>query len=98
MCARVQAWRTAQRGAELGICVQFLALLRTLLEYFRLAYVEGSAFNARAAEPYIIGGIIAAALCWAAVGLYFWRRYRSAAAVTVATVIVLLIYKILAIS
>jgi hypothetical protein len=44
--------------------------------------------------PYVGGALIAACFCWAGVALYFFRRYALSSWITLATVIILLVYKI----
>lgn len=83
-----------ERWARIGITIQFLALVRTLAEVFRLNHVQGGRLTFAAAQPYVVGGVIAAVLCWIAVTLYFFRRFRIAAAVCAATVVVLLACKL----
>ncbi|HUB00512.1 MAG TPA: hypothetical protein VMA34_19430 [Terracidiphilus sp.] len=85
---------TKERWAQIGITVQFLIVVRTLGEYFRLSHVHGARFSTAAATPYIGGALIAACLCWLGVTLYFFRRYALAAWLALATVIILLAYKI----
>lgn len=85
-----------ERWARIGVSVLFLALVRTLLEYFRLKYVQGAAFDPAAAEPYVVGGVIAAVLCWVAVLLCFAGRHRAALGVEALTIGVLLAYKLYA--
>jgi hypothetical protein len=89
----MKSW-PAERIAKLGIAVQFLALIRTLGEYFRLKHAYGPALSLAAIEPYITGSLIAAICTAIAVGLYFFAQYRIAIFVSAATVIILLIYKI----
>ena len=84
---------TREQWAKLGITVQFLALIRTLFEYFRLKSVYGPDFSLALGEPFIIAALITAFLCWLAVTLFFFRRYTGALLVSIFTVIVLLIYK-----
>src|SRR6266849_1356347 len=84
----------AERIAKLGIAVQFLALIRTLSEYFRLKHAYGPALSVAAIDPYIKGSLIAALCTAVAVGFYFFAKYRAAVLVSGATVIILLIYKI----
>jgi hypothetical protein len=45
--------------------------------------------------PYVGGALIAACFCWAAVTLYFFRRYALAAWLALANIVILLVYKIL---
>jgi hypothetical protein len=44
--------------------------------------------------PYLGGALIAACFCWAGVALYFFRRYTLSSWTALATVIILLVYKI----
>jgi hypothetical protein len=77
--------------------VQFLIVVRTLGEIFRLRHVHGPSFSAAVAVPYVGGALIAACFCWAGVTLYFFRRYALSAWIALATVLVLLAYKIVVI-
>lgn len=92
-------WRASVTWAQVGITVQFLALLRNLIEYFRLRQIRLSVLDpARtitigSAEPYVVGALITACLCWLAVTLYFFKLYRLVVAVTVLTVAALLVYR-----
>jgi hypothetical protein len=85
---------TRERWAQIGITAQFLIVVRTLGEFFRLIHVHGTSFSAAVAAPYIGGALIGACFCWAGVILYFFRRYTLSAWVTLAAVVVLLVYKI----
>jgi hypothetical protein len=82
---------SARRLSELAITGLFLALIRTLAEYYRLRYVRGSALADVA--PYITGGLMAALGAWAAVVAYFVGRYRVATGIVVAVVVAMLVYK-----
>lgn len=90
-----RGWRSPAGLARIGITVQFLALVRTLAEYFRLKHVRLGHFTLSSGEPYVTGALIAAVLCWLAVTLYFFHRYRAATAVAAATVVILLAYKLI---
>lgn len=57
---------------------------------------RGRASGFEQAEPYVAGGLIAAAFCWAAVTLYFFRRHRACVAVAIAMVVVMIAYKLYA--
>ncbi len=97
MGASVQATisrMTRERWAQIGITIEFLIVVRTLGEYFRLRHVLGANFSTVIATPYVGGAVIAACACWVAVILYFFRRYTLSAWIAPATVIVLLVYKI----
>ena len=84
---------TRERWAQLGITVQFLIVVRTLAELFRLRHYDGASFSVSAAMPYVGGALIAVCFCWASVTLYFFRRYALCAWIALATVLVLLAYK-----
>jgi hypothetical protein len=85
---------TKERWAQLGITVQFLIVVRTLGEFFRLRHVLGPNFSTAVAAPYVGGALIAACFCWAGVTLYLFRRYTLSAWIALATIVILLIYKI----
>ena len=88
---------TRERWAQIGITVQFLIVVRTLGEFFRLRHVLGTRFSASVAAPYVGGALIAACFCWAGVTLYFFRRYLLSAWIALAAVVILLVYKMVAI-
>jgi len=83
-----------ERWAQIGITTEFLIVVRTLGEFFRLRHVHGTNFSAAMAALYVGGALIAACSCWAGVTFYFLRRYTLSAWITLATVPVLLVYKI----
>lgn len=85
---------TRERWAQIGITVQFLIVVRTLGEIFRLRHLHGTSFSTAIAIPYVGGALIATCSCWAAVTLYFFRRYALSAWIALATVLVLMVYKI----
>lgn len=88
---------TRERWAQIGITTQFLIVVRTLGEVFRLKHAHGTTFSVTAAMPYVGGALIAACFCWASVAFYFFRRYTLSCCIALATVIILLIYKIAAV-
>jgi hypothetical protein len=85
---------TKERWAQIGITVQFLIIVRTLGEVFRLRHSYGPGFSPDVAMPYVGGTLIAACACWLGVTIYFFRQYALSAWIALATVVVLLIYKI----
>jgi len=85
---------TKERWAQIGITTEFLIVVRTLGEFFRLRHVHGTNFSTAVAGLYVGGALIAACSCWAGVTFYFFRRYTVSALITLATVPVLLVYKI----
>jgi hypothetical protein len=84
-----------QRLAQIAVTVQFLALVRILLEFFRLKSLAGSAFTLGLGEPYVMGGVIAAIFTWFGVTAYLFNRYTISALIGAVMVLVLIIYKIL---
>jgi hypothetical protein len=88
---------TRERWAQLGITIQFLIIVRALGEIFRLRHYHGASFTAEVAMPYVGGALAAACFCWLGVTLYFFRRYVLAASIALATVFLLLAYKIVVI-
>ena len=85
---------TKERWAQIGITTEFLIVVRTLGEFFRLGHVHGTSFSTAVTALYVGGALIAACSCWAGVTFYFFRRYTLSAWITLATVPVLLVYKI----
>lgn len=88
---------TRERWAQTGITVQFLIVVRTLGEFFRLRHVLGTNFSSDVGGPYVGGALIAACLCWASVTLYFFRRYMLSALIAIVAIAILLTYKIVVI-
>jgi preprotein translocase subunit SecF len=85
---------TKERWAQIGVTVQFLIIVRTLGEVFRLRHSFGPAFSSDVATPYVGGTLIAACACWLAVTLYFFRRYALSALIALATIVILFTYKV----
>jgi hypothetical protein len=85
---------TRERWAQIGITTEFLIVVRTLGEFFRLRHALGINFTTAVASLYIGGALIAACSCWVAVTFYFFRRYALSAWIAFATVPILLVYKI----
>lgn len=83
-----------ERWAQIGITIEFLIVVRTLGEFFRLRHVQGANFPPEMGAAYVGGALIAVCACWAGVALYFFRRYALSIGITLATVPVLLAYKI----
>ena len=80
--------------AQVGICVQFLALIRTLAEFFRLEHVEGTTLRLATVAPYVGAGLLAALLTWAGVLCYFAGRDRAALGIVSVTILGLLAIKL----
>jgi uncharacterized membrane protein len=80
-------------AAQIGICVQFAALIRCLAEYFRLKHALGPSLSTVLVEPFILGSLITAVLALTGVVFYFWDRYWAAVATGAANVAVLFALK-----
>jgi hypothetical protein len=85
---------TKERWAQIGITIEFLIAVRTLGEFFRLRYVHGTNFSIALASLYVGGALIATCSCWAGVTFYFFRRYALSGWITLATVPILVVYKV----
>ena len=85
---------TRERWAQIGITAQFLIVVRTLGEFFRLNRVLGTSFSATVGTPYVGGALIAACFCRACVTRYFFRRHTLAVWIALAAVVILLVYRI----
>jgi hypothetical protein len=83
------------RWAQLGITIQFLALVRCLAEVYRLRWLRGDALRLADVQPFIAGALVAAVLCWLAVTLFFFARYRASIATAALTVAALIAVKLL---
>jgi hypothetical protein len=84
-----------ERWARLGITIQFLALVRCLAEVYRLRWLRGDGLTLAEVQPFITGALVAAVLCWVAVTLFFFARYRASIAAAVLTVAALIALKLL---
>jgi hypothetical protein len=85
---------TKERWAQIGITTEFLIVVRTLAEFFRLRHVHGTNFSTAVAALYVGGALVAACSCWAGVTFYFFRRFTVSALITLTTVPLLVVYKI----
>ncbi len=92
-------WRglTPEHWARVGVIVQLVILIRTIGEFYRLRHYYGAAEALIRYQPYLGGLLIDAVLCLVAVALLFWRKPRAAAITCAATILVLLIYKLVVI-
>jgi hypothetical protein len=81
------------RVAQLGVVVQFAALIRCLGEYFRLKYFATASFSIAMVEPFILGALVSAALALVGILFYFAESYKTTIAIAVLNVGVLLILR-----
>lgn len=85
---------TKERWAQVGITIDFVIVIRTLGEFFRLQHVHGTNFTVPMAALYVGGALIAVCSCWVGVSFYFFRKYTVSSWITLAIVPVLLVYRI----
>ncbi|HTS50017.1 MAG TPA: hypothetical protein VMH05_18845 [Bryobacteraceae bacterium] len=69
-------WPSPERAAQAGIGILFIAILRTVAEYYRLRWSLGPEAGLKAFEPFIPGLLLAVIGAMTAVALYFARRFR----------------------
>lgn len=84
---------TRMHWARMVIALQFLALIRTLAEYFRVKVSSGNTISTEHADPLILGALIAATLTGLATGAYMTGKYRWAIVLAMLTVAALLMVK-----
>ena len=82
-----------QRYARVAIIVQFLTLVRILVEYLRLKQLEGSSFLFGSAQHYVTAGLLTAVCVWLGTISYFYSRYTWTAIIGATTVLLLIAYK-----
>ncbi len=78
---------------EIGIVVQYAALIRCLGEYFRLKYFVVDKFSMVHVEPFIIGALVTAILAFVAILFYFAEKYPLAALTSAITVVILFVLR-----
>jgi hypothetical protein len=79
--------------AQVGIVIQFAALIRCLGEYFRLKYFVAEKFSIFHVEPFIVGAAVAAILALVAVLFYFGEKYPLTTVVASLNVIILFVLR-----
>lgn len=82
-----------RRVAQLGILVQFAALLRCLGEYFRLKYFAAENLSFSHIEPFIIGALVSAVCALVGLLFSFGENYKTTIAIALLNVGILLILR-----
>ncbi|MDR3474592.1 MAG: hypothetical protein P4M09_23325 [Devosia sp.] len=98
--ARLRALRaqfTAHRLAQVAILAELLAAVRTLGEVYRLRAEHGAAFTLDAAMVWITAALIVLGFLAASSLLYFAGRERLAGVAALVMIVVLIVYKAMAI-
>jgi len=83
----------SRRMAQVGIVIQFAALIRCLGEYFRLKYFFAEKLSFTHVEPFVIGAVVTAILALVAVLFYFAEKYPFTAVVASLNVIILFVLR-----
>jgi hypothetical protein len=79
--------------AQVGIIIQFAALIRCLGEYFRLKHFVIERFSIGSVEPFIAGAAVTAILALFGVLFYFAEKYPLTAVVASLNVIILFVLR-----
>ncbi len=85
---------TPERLSQIGIGVLLLIVIRSLGEFFRLHYVHGDALTITQTEPYVGSALFTAIVLAVALACHASGRYRIVIGVVMATVVLLLAYKV----
>lgn len=85
---------SAPRLAQICIGVLLLVIVRSLGEFFRLQYLHGETLVVRQVAPYVAGALFAAIALALTVIAHFASLHRTSIAITLATVVLLLVYRI----
>jgi len=80
--------------SQIAIGVLLLIIVRSLGEVFRLQYVEGDALTVAQTTPYVGSALFTTLVLGAALIGHAWAYYRLVLGGVIATVVLLLIYKI----
>jgi hypothetical protein len=89
-----RGWWSAKRVAGLCIAAQFLALVRTLGEVFRIKQFSPGRYTLATIEPFVGAAWFTAMLVAVAVAAFALGRYRAAVGIAVANIVALFVYKL----
>ena len=82
------------RLAQVSIDVLLFVIVRSLSEFFRLQYLHGKALVVGQVTPYVAGALFAVVAFALTVICYFASLYRTSMAMTVTTLLLLLVYNV----
>lgn len=82
-----------RRIAQIGIVIQFAALIRCLGEYFRLKYFAAESLSLARIEPFVLGALVSAVFALVGILFYFGEYYKSTVAIAVLNAGILLILR-----
>jgi hypothetical protein len=83
----------SRRMAQIGIVIQFAALIRCLGEFFRLKYFAVEKFSIVSVEPFVIGALATAILALVGILFYFVESYRLTAVTAALNVAILFVLR-----
>jgi hypothetical protein len=85
---------SARQFAAAGITAQFLALIRTLSEVFRVKHFLPQEYTLRTTDVFVAAALFTAVLVAAAVATFAFGRHRIALAIAIVNIVGLLVYKV----
>ena len=88
-------WWSERRLAAAGITAQFLALIRTLSEVFRIKHFMPDRYALPAIEPMVGAALFTAALVAVAVAASAIGRHRTALTIAAANIAALFAYRVI---
>lgn len=83
----------SRRIAQLGIVIQFAALIRCLGEFFRLKYFVAEKFSIVHVQPFLIGALVTAVLALVGILFYFAEDHRLTAITAALNVLILFVLR-----
>ncbi len=79
--------------AQIGIVIQFAALIRCLGENFRVKYFVPERSSIVHIEPFLIGALVTAILALVGILFYFAEKFRLAAITAALNVVILFVLR-----
>jgi hypothetical protein len=83
----------SRRMAQIGIMIQFAALIRCVGEYFRLKHFAVEKFSIVNVEPFVIGALVTAILTLVGILFYFAEKYGLTAITAAVNVVILFVLR-----
>ncbi len=83
-----------QRLSQIGLAILLLIIVRSLGEFFRLQYMNGDALTIAQVAPYVGSALATGIVLGVALACQAAARYREVIGIVIATVVILLIYKL----
>jgi hypothetical protein len=83
----------SRKIAQIGIVIQFAALIRCLGEYFRLKHFAPDTLSIVHIEPFILGAFVTGVLALVGILFYFDEKYRITAIAATLNIVILFILR-----